>query len=260
MRRDFASDSCEVDNKTSARRPDRPMPAGPTGDKPQSGHSARSPQGAVCQPSSARHQPHEPIYSASNPWLVNLKVRLFSVTVRTTCSVAEPAWQHAANNDSGTSVGGVIYHALNRGNRREPVFHKPADHDAFIDVIAEARRRIPLATLEVVEPAGLACGRPAALAWRPDTARFCMGRSSQRTTLGGRPAEAPRIGCPPTPVWRPEVDALDGGEIGTGVEPPERWTAKETVIPSVPFLLPYRSRSLEDRAGAGPQHVSHAVG
>ncbi len=42
------------------------------------------------------------------------------------------------------SVGGVIYHALNRGNRREAVFHKPADYDAFLEAIADARRRIPL--------------------------------------------------------------------------------------------------------------------
>ncbi len=42
------------------------------------------------------------------------------------------------------SVGGMIYHALNRGNRREPVFHKPADYDAFIQAIDDATRRIPL--------------------------------------------------------------------------------------------------------------------
>ena len=40
--------------------------------------------------------------------------------------------------------GGVIYHALNRGNRREAVFHKPADFDAFLEAIAEVRRRVPL--------------------------------------------------------------------------------------------------------------------
>ena len=42
------------------------------------------------------------------------------------------------------SVGGLIYHALNRGNRREAVFHKPADYDAFLEAVAEARRRLPL--------------------------------------------------------------------------------------------------------------------
>src|SRR5262245_13630501 len=42
------------------------------------------------------------------------------------------------------SIGGMIYHALNRGNRRETVFHKPADFDAFVEAMAEARRRLPL--------------------------------------------------------------------------------------------------------------------
>lgn len=42
------------------------------------------------------------------------------------------------------SVGGVIYHALNRGNRQATVFHKPADYDAFVDAIAEASRRLPM--------------------------------------------------------------------------------------------------------------------
>lgn len=42
------------------------------------------------------------------------------------------------------SVGGVIYHALNRGNRREPVFHKPADYEAFVAGILDAKQRLPL--------------------------------------------------------------------------------------------------------------------
>lgn len=42
------------------------------------------------------------------------------------------------------SVGGLIYHALNRGNRRAAVFHKPADYDAFVDAMAEAVRRLPM--------------------------------------------------------------------------------------------------------------------
>jgi putative transposase len=42
------------------------------------------------------------------------------------------------------SVGGIIYHALNRGNRRADVFHKPADYDAFVDTLAEARQRLPV--------------------------------------------------------------------------------------------------------------------
>lgn len=42
------------------------------------------------------------------------------------------------------SVGGYIYHALNRGNRRAEVFHKPGDFDAFVAAIAEARRHLPV--------------------------------------------------------------------------------------------------------------------
>jgi putative transposase len=42
------------------------------------------------------------------------------------------------------SVGGYIYHALNRGNRRADVFHKPGDFDAFVEAIAEARRHLPV--------------------------------------------------------------------------------------------------------------------
>ena len=42
------------------------------------------------------------------------------------------------------SVGGVFYHALNRGNRRETVFHKPADYGAFVAAFADAIRRLPL--------------------------------------------------------------------------------------------------------------------
>jgi REP element-mobilizing transposase RayT len=36
------------------------------------------------------------------------------------------------------------YHALNRGNRREAVFHKPGDYDAFVETMIDARVRVPL--------------------------------------------------------------------------------------------------------------------
>jgi putative transposase len=35
-------------------------------------------------------------------------------------------------------------HALNRGNRREAVFHKPGDYDAFVEAMTDARERLPL--------------------------------------------------------------------------------------------------------------------
>jgi putative transposase len=40
------------------------------------------------------------------------------------------------------SVGGLWYHALNRGNRREPVFHKPGDFDAFVESMTESSARV----------------------------------------------------------------------------------------------------------------------
>ena len=42
------------------------------------------------------------------------------------------------------SVGGIWYHALNRGNRREVVFHKPGDYDAFVAAMNDACARLPL--------------------------------------------------------------------------------------------------------------------
>ena len=36
------------------------------------------------------------------------------------------------------------YHALNRGNRREVVFHKPGDYDAFVAAMTDACARLPL--------------------------------------------------------------------------------------------------------------------
>ena len=40
------------------------------------------------------------------------------------------------------AVGGMIHHDLNRGNRREAVFHKPADFDAFVAAMNDAQRRV----------------------------------------------------------------------------------------------------------------------
>ena len=48
----------------------------------------------------------------------------------------------------------MIYHALNRGNRRETVFHKPADFDAFVAAMDDALRWVSRA-LEMVELARL---------------------------------------------------------------------------------------------------------
>ena len=42
------------------------------------------------------------------------------------------------------SVGGLCYHALNRGNRRDIVFHEPGDYDAFVAAMADATVRTPM--------------------------------------------------------------------------------------------------------------------
>ena len=41
------------------------------------------------------------------------------------------------------SLGGVVYHALNRGNGRQRLFHKPADYDAFVALLAEVKKAVP---------------------------------------------------------------------------------------------------------------------
>ena len=40
------------------------------------------------------------------------------------------------------AVAGTWYHVLNRGNRRETVFHKPADYDAFVKAMGDATERL----------------------------------------------------------------------------------------------------------------------
>jgi REP element-mobilizing transposase RayT len=34
------------------------------------------------------------------------------------------------------------YHVVNRGNRREPVFHKPGDYDVFVEAMTDAGTRV----------------------------------------------------------------------------------------------------------------------
>jgi putative transposase len=41
------------------------------------------------------------------------------------------------------SLGGYVYHVLNRGNGREPIFLKDADYDAFLRVMTLASEHAP---------------------------------------------------------------------------------------------------------------------
>lgn len=45
------------------------------------------------------------------------------------------------------SVGGMWYYALNRGNQRAAVFHKPGDYDAFVEAMIDARNKVPVDVL-----------------------------------------------------------------------------------------------------------------
>jgi len=40
--------------------------------------------------------------------------------------------------------GGYAYHVINRGNGRATVFHKSQDYEAFVSLLAEAKRRHPV--------------------------------------------------------------------------------------------------------------------
>ena len=39
---------------------------------------------------------------------------------------------------------GFCYHAINRGNARQEIFHKPEDYEAFIRVLAEGLEKYPV--------------------------------------------------------------------------------------------------------------------
>jgi len=45
------------------------------------------------------------------------------------------------------AAGGVCYHVINRGNARATVFHKDADFDAFIEILAQSLEYVPMRIL-----------------------------------------------------------------------------------------------------------------
>jgi hypothetical protein len=51
--------------------------------------------------------------------------------------------------ESRASVGRMLCHALNRGNLREVVFHKPGDYDAFVEAMIDVCVRVPLDLLDI---------------------------------------------------------------------------------------------------------------
>lgn len=46
-----------------------------------------------------------------------------------------------------TLVGGLCYHVLNRGNRREQVFYDPLDYHSFITLMTQANERVRMRVL-----------------------------------------------------------------------------------------------------------------
>ena len=46
--------------------------------------------------------------------------------------------------------GGVVYHALNRGVARLPLFEKPADYEAFLRILGEALQKQPIRILAFI--------------------------------------------------------------------------------------------------------------
>jgi putative transposase len=47
-------------------------------------------------------------------------------------------------------VGGLPYHVLNRGNRRQAIFSQQSDYETFLTTLADAIKRIPIAILAYV--------------------------------------------------------------------------------------------------------------
>jgi len=45
------------------------------------------------------------------------------------------------------SVGGMVYHVLNRGNARSEVFHQDDDYAAFLKLLCQASDRLPIRPL-----------------------------------------------------------------------------------------------------------------
>ena len=49
--------------------------------------------------------------------------------------------------NSRSSLGGYVYHALNRGNGRRTIFHKDGDYAAFVKLLRQAGERTPVRLL-----------------------------------------------------------------------------------------------------------------
>jgi putative transposase len=55
-----------------------------------------------------------------------------------------PKRRDAVPRPNRADEAGSIYHALNRGNARQTIFHKPEDYEAFLRVLGEGLERYPV--------------------------------------------------------------------------------------------------------------------
>ena len=61
--------------------------------------------------------------------------------------VARFAYGSVMPRTARASVGGLCYHVINRGNARSAVFHDSSDYLAFIRLIGESSKRLPMNVL-----------------------------------------------------------------------------------------------------------------
>jgi putative transposase len=76
---------------------------------------------------------------------------------------------------SRISLGGFIYHVLNRGNGRLPIFHKDLDYEALLGVLGETPEHVPgirLLAYCLMPNLGISCFGPARTANCPTS---CTG-------------------------------------------------------------------------------------
>jgi hypothetical protein len=124
------------------------------------------------------------------------------------------------------SVAGMWYHVLNRGNRREPVFHKPGDHDAFVEAMTDAGTRVRSSwLLPDAQPFSVGSGRAC-----PDGSgdiRICetarcrprqaLAGAGQRATLSRGPQTIAVLGIARPAIWKRVMDPRDSNPPRAGV-------------------------------------------
>ena len=78
---------------------------------------------------------------------------------------------------------GLVYHVINRGNNRQPVFHDEGDYVAFLNAVADLKERKPFDLYGYclmgnhVRDAGrrMSIKRPTLTSWRPSVAAVRRG-------------------------------------------------------------------------------------